>query len=434
MLFKTPHTLPFKPSLVRFAILLLSASPLAFANAANNDNVNVPQIETLNSAPSQAQPNFQQLMQAFIQRQPQQNVLSGLQTLQSAQQDQARSWIAGDVNVIVHHENDALTDNNDSQNWQVGAEFPIWLPSQKQGNNALAESYEQTVVVEQAYLNWLASGKLRELMWNYQIALAELKNAQESIKTSQQLLETIQKQVTFGENAPMDGVLAEQTYLSHKADLIQQQSNVMVAKQAYQKWTGFSELPITIKEPKSKLSLDEHPEMVQMQSELARSNVLLKQLETQKSGQPSLYLGAQQDKLQNQTDTSLVMQVSIPLGMNPQFDVKKAEQQLEIKRQQARFEQVKQTLSLQQQQAAAQLEQLKQTINLTDQQYDLAQQALDMSLKAYKLGAISVQNLLLIQQQTIDTKRRAILARLEFGQATANYNQISGELLGATNR
>lgn len=381
-----------------------------------------------------SQPTFSELLQAYIQQQPQQQTLSALQNVQQAQKDQAGGWIAGDINVVVHHENDALTDDNNAQNWQVGAEFPVWLPSQKQGLSDLAEVYQQNLPVEQAYLNWQASGILRQLIWDYQIASAKLAIAQQTLTTSEQLLESVQKKVALGESPLIDGVLAEQTFLSHKAALMEQQSQLDMAKQAYQKWTGFSTLPTTIIEPKSSVSLEQHPEMMQLQSQLALANADLRQIEVQKSGQPSLYLGAQQDKLANQTDTSLVMEVVIPLGLNPEFGVKKAQQKLQIQRNQARVEQTQKSILLAQQQAEQQLSQLQRSIDLTSQQQQLAEQALEMSLKAYKLGAITVQNLLLIQQQATDAQRNAVLAQHQFGQATANYNQISGDILGANNQ
>ena len=381
-----------------------------------------------------SQPTFSDLLQAYIQQQPQQQTLSALQNVQQAQKDQASGWIAGDINVVVHHENDALTDDNNAQNWQVGAEFPVWLPSQKQGLSDLAEVYQQNLPVEQAYLNWQASGILRQLIWDFQIASAKLAIAQQTLTTSEQLLESVQKKVALGESPLIDGVLAEQTFLSYKAALMEQQSHLDMAKQAYQKWTGFSTLPKTIIESKKMVSLEQHPEMMQLQSQLALANADLRQIEVQKSGQPSLYLGAQQDKLANQTDTSLVMEVVIPLGLNPEFGVKKAQQKLQIQRNQARVEQTQKSIVLAQQQAEQQLSQLQRSIDLTSQQQQLAEQALEMSLKAYKLGAITVQNLLLIQQQATDAKRNAVLTQHQFGQATANYNQISGDILGANNQ
>ncbi|MEA3404758.1 MAG: TolC family protein [Pseudomonadota bacterium] len=381
-----------------------------------------------------AAPSFQQLLKAYIKNQPQQLTLKGLQQLQQAQKEQADSWIAGDVNVVLHHETDALTDDNDSQNWQVGAALPIRLPSQRNTMSDLAEVYQQRLPVETQYLNWLASEQLRQLIWALQTAQVEVEMAERSLSTSEQLLKTINKQVELGETAKIDAVLAEQNTLEDEAALLKTQSNLMAAQNAYQKWTGFKVLPESIAEVKATVDRDQHPEIRKLTAQLILANTQLRQIESFKSGQPSVYFGAQQDQVAKQTDSSLVMEVVIPLGMDSGFAVKKAEQRLQIQQNQAALNQAKQSLALEQQQAEHILFQQQQTIELTKQQLNLAEQALDMSFKAYKLGEISIQNLLQTQQQATEARRIDAMAQLKLGQAIANYNQISGHILGATNR
>ena len=72
--------------------------------------------------------DFVQLLDNVIQHQPEQQTTKGIAEVHSANQSLSDSWISGDVDLIVHHENDTLTDNNDYKNWEVGVEFPIWLP------------------------------------------------------------------------------------------------------------------------------------------------------------------------------------------------------------------------------------------------------------------------------------------------------------------
>ena len=411
------------------SILTLTAVLVVSINSASAVSQNTSLLASISTTPT-----FKQLMSGYRKNQPQQITLSGFQQLHSAQQEQADSWIAGDVNLVVHHENDALIDDNDTQNWQVGAEFPVWLPSQKQGASELAEAYQSNFVIEQAYLNWLASGAIRELIWDYQTALADVKIAQQTLETSQKLFDSIETQVRLGERPLMDSVLAEQTLLSHQSALIRQQSNLDIAKQAYQKWTGYTALPQSIIETPKETDLGQHPEVAKLQAQVTVSNVGLRQIESQQRGQPSLYLGAKQDQIQSQTETSLVMEVAIPLGMDSSFAVKKAQQQLHIQQQRATLQQAESNVVLKKQQIKQRLTQLQQGIELTNQQLNLAEKALDMSLKAYQLGEVSVHNLLLVQQQAINAKREAVLARHQLGQTIANYNQISGDILGATDR
>lgn len=71
------------------------------------------------------------LLDNIIQQQPEQQITKGIEEFHSANQSLSNSWISGDVDVIVRHKNDTLTDDDGYKDWEVGVEFPIWLPSQK---------------------------------------------------------------------------------------------------------------------------------------------------------------------------------------------------------------------------------------------------------------------------------------------------------------
>lgn len=386
-----------------------------------------------NSLQKQTSPSFEQLLQAYTERQPQQLTLSGFKQLQQAKQDQANSWMAGDVNLVVHHENGNVMDDNDSQNWQVGAAFPVRLPSQKKAMADLAETSQQNLSIETKYLQWLASKQIRQLIWEVKSAQTQLEITEMTVVTSQQLLEAINKQFELGEAAKIDVVLAEQFALEDRTALLQVQADLLSAKTAYQKWTGFERLPANIIETKIPLKIDQHPHIQRLSTKLQMANGKLKQLKSEKSGQPSLYIGAQQDRIASQTETSVIMEVAIPLGMNSNFDVNKAEQGLRIQQSQSDLDAAKQSLAIEQKQAEQLIVKQQKTIVLTQKQSKLADQALDMSFKAYKLGEISIHNLLQTQQNATQANLNHALAQLKLGQAIANYNQISGHILGAHN-
>ena len=131
-----------------------------------------------------ADTNFVKLLDNVIQYQPEQQIIKGIQEQHSASQSLSKSLLAGDIDVIIHHENDSLTDNDNYQNWQVGIEFPIWLSSQKNAQKRITSSYNQEVNAQQVYLRWLASNTLRKLAWQYKNAKIELDAAHSSLKES----------------------------------------------------------------------------------------------------------------------------------------------------------------------------------------------------------------------------------------------------------
>lgn len=376
--------------------------------------------------------DFVTLLDNVIQQQPEQQTIQGIQELHSANQSLSNSWISGDVDLIVHHENDALTDNEDFKNWEVGVEFPIWLPSQKNAQKQLTSDYSREVTARQTYLRWLASSRLRKLVWNYRSAAIEVTAAKSSLKKSQSLQQKVQKKVEAGESPDIDLLLAKKAVLKQQNQLVQKQSTLTIARIQFQNWTQTEQLPENIKErPYAPIDLTLHPKIIKLASELNMSESELQKIKSFKQDSPRLFLGAKNDKDRNDENTALMFEVSIPLGVNPRYSPKVAEQKRSIYEKQALLEKTKIQLEQDIFKAQQVLASAKQSILFSKQQYDISKKALAMSERAYQLGETNIQNLLLVQQQTAQAKLNYELAQVRSSQAIAGLNQISGHILGA---
>ncbi|MDX2505289.1 MAG: TolC family protein [Gammaproteobacteria bacterium] len=376
--------------------------------------------------------DFVQLLDNVIQHQPEQQTTKGIAEVHSANQSLSDSWISGDVDLIVHHENDTLTDNNDYKNWEVGVEFPIWLPSQKNAQKQITASYGQELSAQQTYLRWLASSVLRKLVWSYQSAEIEVEAAHSALQKSKSLRHKVQQKVKAGESPRIDLLLANKAVLKQQNELIQKQSALTIAQYQFQKWTQTNQPPENIKErPLAAIPLMQHPKIVKLLSALQISQSSLQKVKSFKQESPRIFVGAKNDKDKNTEDTALMFEVSIPLGVNPTFSPKVAEQKRNVYEQQAVLDTAKIQLEQQIFQAQQNLASAKQSILFSKKQYKISQQALTMSETAYQLGETNIQNLLLVQQDTAEAKLNYELAQARSGRAIADLNQISGHILGA---
>ncbi len=376
--------------------------------------------------------DFVKLLDNVVQQQPEQQITKGIEELHSANQSLSDSWISGDVDLIIHHENDAITDNDDYKNWQVGVEFPIWLPEQKKAQKQVAASYGQELSAQQNYLRWLASNNLRKLVWNHQTALIEVEAARSALKKTRSLQHKVQQKFNAGESPKIDLLLAEKAVLKQQNQLVQKQSALTIAQQQFQKWTQTSKPPQNIQERTlPPIPIEQHPEIIKLLATLQISQAVLQKTKSLKQDSPRLFLGAQNDKDRSGENTSLMFEVSIPLGMNPAYSPKIATEKRNVYTQQALLNRAKIQLEQNIFRAQQTLASAKQSIHFSKQQYDISQQALTMSEKAYQLGETNIQNLLLVQQQTAEAKLNYKLVQARSGQAIANLNQISGHILGA---
>ena len=372
------------------------------------------------------------LLDNIIENQPEQQITQGLQEMHSTNQQYSDSWIAGDVDLVVHHENDTLTDNDDYKNWQAGVEFPLWLSSQKQAQKTITRSYGEQLSAHQLYLRWLASEQLRKLVWNFRTAEIEVEAARSALQKSQSLLNKVILKVKAGESPRIDQLLAHKAVLKQQNNLVQKHSALTIAQNNFKRWTQTQNLPQNILEqPLSPLPLDQHPKIIQLSSALQISRAMMKKTQAGKRDNPKVFLGAQNDKDKSSENNSLILEVSIPLGVNPGFSPRLAEKKRNVYEQQAVLDKARIQLEQAIFQAQQQLTSAQQSIHLAKEQYAISIKALSMSEQAYQLGETNIQNLLLVQQQTAEAKRDYRLAKARSGQAIANLNQVSGHILGA---
>ena len=399
-----------------FAGLSLSLAALGFS--ANANAVSTAYVE---------------LLQLVEQQQPEKITVAGIQAVQAANKSLAQGWVGGDITLKVHHETDRFTGNQESLTWAVGAEFPIWLPSHKDALEGLSSSYQQQGSAQPAYLTWLASGKLRQLAWDYKKASIGVVAAQAAVEQSLTLQDKVQKKVEFGESPPLDLLLSQKTVLTQQALLAQAQSAFNIIQNQYHQWTQTTSLPDSIVEVQQKaLALENHPQVQWLKS---YSNILQAKLAQEialKTALPSLYVGAQNDKDTVVDNTSLVFSVSIPLGLKSSNGVQIAEQQQAVLEQKVQLKtalfELKQALIVAQQEIDSQ----KQNLSFAQQQSGLDQKALILAEQAYQLGASTVQELLLIQKQALESRLNLELSQANLGQAIAQYNQIMGYSLHNT--
>lgn len=374
---------------------------------------------------------YEKLLNNIIRQQPEQLVLKGIEELLSSNQTLSDSWISGDVNLIVHHENDALTDNEKYQNWQVGVEFPLWLPSQKNAQKQIAEKYSQELLAQKNYLQWLASKRLRTLVWNHRIAAIEVESAQSSLQKNRSLMRKIDIKVNAGESPRIDLLLAKKQVLNQQNQLLSKQNQLNIAQHQFQQWTQSAIPPSSITEIiQPQRALVDHPKTAMLISILHLSQANLNKTASFKQQSPRLYIGGQNDKNRSDNTTSVVLEMSIPLGIDPSYSPKIAQQRRNVYEKQVVLDKAKIQIERGIFTAQQNLTTAQQSIGLSKQQFDISQQALQMSEIAYNLGETNIQNLLLVQQQTTAAKLNYKLIQARYAQAIATLNQVTGHIIG----
>lgn len=383
---------------------------------------------TLNSPlTTAASSNYVALVEPVALQQPEALMSEGVQALYSANQTLSKGWLSDSVSLVVTHENDALTGDLDTQNWAVGAEFSMRLPKQKEALQAVSSAYQGQLSVQEAYLNWLASGKLRQLVWAFSKAQIELDLASSALEKSLELKEQVVQQVTVGDRPKLDQLLAEKFVVEQQTLVAQKQGAFTLAQNQFTFWTKQTQLPDDITEtPQQAQTLQAHPQLQWVQAAYELSNAHYSQQKTLNKSGPSFFVGAQNDKNRTEDNTYLIFEVSIPLGDEPTNQVSIAEKQQATFEEKARLMQSKQVLEMAILEANQFVSMREKERLLAQEKNRLSQETLQLAEQAYHLGESAIQSLLLIQKEALEAELSVELAQANLGEAIANANQMMG--------
>ncbi|MDG6773446.1 TolC family protein [Thiomicrorhabdus sp. ZW0627] len=353
-------------------------------------------------------PSMQGVLQAVMAKQPEQMNVQSYASLVSSNQAAARSWFPNGSSMSVRHESDALTDDTGFQSWEAGVSFPVLIGDQSNAYSKLGEVYQQQSEQYRSLLNWQASKLTRQLVWDLKLAEVQWHRSQQNQGLVAALVNKVEKLVAAGENPQMDAVLAQKRLLEVEKRTVEANNAYEQQLANYQFWTGFSELPSDIEEPEAKdwqavrKQLESHPLMVWADSQLQKvqANKLL--VQSQAVAKPSVFFGAKSEQDdQTAARTSLMLELSFPLGKPATYGTALAEQSQLVSEQQVALQKTKQSLSNNARQALQALEQSKALLNVAQQQVVVAKQALGMAEKAYELGETNIQTLLGVQRQML---------------------------------
>lgn len=390
--------------------LVLSASLLAF------------------SAPIWAL-SYSDLLPSIIDKIPQKQQGKNYQSLANANKNYASSWIAGDVELTVRHENAGIIGSQSDSSWEFGARMPIWKSGQSDSLEQLGTTYQTLSKLSDQTLRLSASGKLRQLVWAYQKAQVQLKFAQQNLTQTQSLVNLIAQKVNAGESPRFDLLMAKKSMMQFQQTVAQQQASFAIAKQDLVRWTGQDQLPTPIAETLA-LSPPAHP-----QSELNRSLVSIEKsrlnwVKAQKSANPSLFVGSRNETADGSSSKQfLIAEISLPLGMDPSAGTRTSEQNQLLSDAQIRMTESDQQLALAVLEAKNNLKAAKEIEMLAQQQIGLSEEAMLLAETAYQQGETTIQALLLARKQFFDDQLNNELAKLNHLEAIANLNQAQGVIL-----
>lgn len=374
--------------------------------------------------------SYSELLSSVVDKIPQKEQGKNYQSLAKANQKYADSWVAGDVELTLRHENAGLIGNQSDSSWELGARMPIWKSGQADSLQQLGSTYQALTELSNQTVLLSASGKLRQLVWAYRKAQVQLHFAKQNLEQTESLVSFIKQKVDAGESPRFDLLMAQKSMMQFQQTLAQQQASFTIAKQDLVRWTGQDQLPSPLAEPLIKFS-QPHPQDTLNQSLVAIEKARLNLVKAQKSANPSLFVGSRSETANDGSADKqfLIAEISFPLGFDPSAASRSSEQNQLVTDAKIRHTETKQQIDLAILTAEKNLQAAKEIEKLAQQQIGLSEEAMLLAETAYQQGETTIQALLLAKQQFFDDQLNNELAKINHLEAIANLNQAQGVIL-----
>ncbi|MBN2646788.1 MAG: TolC family protein [Thiotrichales bacterium] len=377
-------------------------------------------------------PEYASLVEKVLQQDPKTAQSEDWQHLNQVYQAQAQRWFSEPWMLNLHYEDDRLLSDEGIRNLEIGGQVTFQRPVIRQQLGRIAQVYQSLPKVQREYLQWQASGKVRELSWQLKRTQQEQQLAQTALAQSQVLQRQVERKKQAGEATQMEWLLAQAEVVKQQRELSLATNQLTQSEASFRFWTQNQSLPSSLVEPNlAALPVEQHPQLqwLSAQQHLAETELQFTR-SALKSG-PSVYFGTKQDRLPGPDQQTLVAELSLPFGSSSHQSLTLAQDQAKLSEQKIQRQQAELTLQTERLSAEQALAQLQAQRVLEQQNLDLNQQKLTMVEKAYQLGAVSIESVLRIQQDFLTAQRQLSALELELGWRQAHLNYVNGHRLVA---
>lgn len=377
-------------------------------------------------------PSLVDVVQAGLERYPERALSEAIRQQGEAIRRQASSLLAADAAVSLHHETDAVTENDGFRNWEGGVEMPLWMPGQRDRRNKVADATVREADATRRLQHWQVAGEVRELLWSLKMAAAEVGLAEQALDSARTLENEVKKRAEAGELARSDLILVQKETLAREIELSSAVSGRDSLMMEYRALTGLALLPVSISETSTRTETlpDNHPALMEARTTVGRGRAERDQTRAEKRASPVLTLGGKSERPESglSYDTSLTVELHVPLGMRSQAEPRTAEAERRLTEASTRLARLRRELENKLNRARVDKQRATRALVLAEQRQLLAAEGLRLARRAFELGESDLFTLLQARAQALSAKHDLQLHRLEGGRAQARLNQALGVL------
>jgi outer membrane protein, heavy metal efflux system len=366
------------------------------------------------------------LVDAAWQRDPQARGLDARRAELAALADVAAGATPSPGSVGISNRNDRLLDDRGRLEWELEYAQPVWLPGQAGARRDEAAAALRTLDAERVALRLGLARSLADARRAWVLARGVQGLAKRRLAIARQQADDLTRQVKAGEAPRFDANLAESERLTAAAALAEQGLAVAEAGRRFQHLAGSP--PPDVLLPSAAAVPDEHPGLAATReaAALARARLASTRNSVRDNPEVGLRLRHERDAYGAPFGDSVTVRLTIPLASAPRTAAREAGAIAAVTETAVAFERTRSQLELDRAQAADQLAVAAQIEDGALARQRLANDNVNLAIKAWQLGERPLEALLRARAAAFDADTAVLRARSTREQAEAWRDYLKG--------
>ncbi len=356
----------------------------------------------------------------------------------AAKDKAANSWISGEPVVGVAYRTDRLNKNEGFREYEAEVELPLWNPGVRAAAQADVIAQRLGFDGQFALAKLKLAGELRAIAANAATAQVELDLNKRKLLDAKQLAQDLIRRVKAGENARVDGLLAQVQEQQAQAAIAQAESQLTRLQNQWRGLTGLAAVASLDAAPSNTNSGEasayavppDHPALRQAQAQLNSAQAKLALANADKRDPMSVGIGASRERgrFGAANETKLRIALRVPLGGDNRNAPRQAAARAELDTAQAEVDAVERQLPYEITAAIADLRAARVAQAAASERVRLSTEVQTLIAKSWRLGDSDLPARLRADNDQFEASLALAKTNIDVQRAIANLNQAYGIL------
>ena len=350
----------------------------------------------------------------------------------------ANSWISGEPVAAISHRTDRLNRNDGFREYEAEVELALWNPGVRTAALADLSAQQLGIDGQLALAKLKLAGELRALAASAATAQVELDLNKRKLLDVNLLAQDLNRRVKVGENARVDGLLAQvQVQLAQTAVALAESQLTRLQNQ-WRSLTGLATVAPLDAVPSNLSPIEaqnptfspDHPALRFAQAQLASAQAKLTLAVADKRDPMSVGIGASRERgsFAAANETKLRIALRVPLGGDNRNAPRQAAARAELDTAQAEVDAVARQLPFEIAAAGADLRAARAAQFATSERVRLSTEVQRLIAKSWQLGDSDLPARLRADNEQFEASLALAKANIDVHRAIAHLNQAQGVL------